>query len=89
MLCLIPETNSGLGNRFVRFSLLTSLALDLGLTPIYEPEGLRSEGVDGAHGNYPWAQDFLRWGDGMLRLADVEKDYKLVRIPFEVRVALG
>jgi hypothetical protein len=72
----------------MRYSLLTTLALDLQLTPVYEPDGLLSEGVDGAHGSYPWAQAFFNWGEGMLRLDDIDQRDKLQRIPFQVR-ALG
>lgn len=82
------ETNSGLGDRFLRYALLVTLALDRQLTPIYEPGGLLSEATDGAHGSYSWAQAFFNWGEGMLRLSDIDQreKFKMERVPFQVRV---
>jgi hypothetical protein len=79
-------TNTGLGDRFARFALLATLALDLKLTPVYEPSGLLANSTYGEHGTYPWAQEFFNWGEGMLRIDDIKDKSKLQHINFEVRL---
>lgn len=88
--CYCTETNTGLGDRFLRYALLVTLALDRQLTPVYEPGGLLSEATEGAHGSYAWAQAFFNWGEGMLRLSDIDQreKFQMERVPFQVRVAL-
>jgi hypothetical protein len=88
----LTDTSSGLGDRFMRFALLATLALDLKLTPVYEPSGLLANSTCGEHGSYAWAQEFFNWGEGMLRLDDIKDNSKLQHISFEVRLghkALG
>jgi hypothetical protein len=70
----------------MRFALLATLALDLKLTPVYEPSGLLADSTIGGHGTYPWDQEFFNWGEGMLRLDDIKDKSMLRHISFEVRL---